>query len=122
MRYILGFFCLSQMCLADSIVCSFTEPFVTSTYNIEDSTLTYSEDGNGNMTFTNVTFEIKAPGEFSLVGSDGKLLQALYLNNKGSNGMSDTIYPYEVRDYSPIFALKGNYGGCVSNHLPSQEP
>lgn len=54
------------------------------------STLTYREDVEGKVqVIKNVSFQIKAPGIFELVAQDGKVLQTLTLNSKGSDGMSE---------------------------------
>lgn len=104
---------------ADIIKCHFTEPFITTTYSMTQSTLTITNDPEGEeTTMKNVSFQIKSAGIFELVSSDGKVLQELIINNEGSDGMSDAIYPYDVKDYtwggqhnSPL------RGGCSSNFL-----
>ena len=83
---------------ADIIKCSFTEPFISSTYSTTQSTLTYV-GFDLNKVIKNVSFQIKSAGVFELV-SHGKVIQTLTLNHQGSNGMSDTIYPFEVKDQS----------------------
>ena len=116
-----GLLFLASTSNADIIKCSFAEPFVDTTYSMSKSTLTYSSDGEVK-TIENVSFQIKAPGIFELVKS-GKVLQTLKLNNQGSTGSSNTIYPYEVRDSSLVAAVTANngIGGCASNHLKSSE-
>lgn len=114
---------LSSISQADVIKCTFTEPFFDTTYNTSESTLTYklayeSEES----IIQNVSFQIKSAGVFELVDPSGKVLQTLTLNYQGSNGMSDTIYPYEVLDSSQIAMANLGYGGCTSDHLQSQEP
>lgn len=107
---------------ADIIKCSFTEPFITTEYSTTQSTLTIRHDGTDEKkVIKNVSFQIKAAGDFELVSKDGKILQKLFLNFKGSDGMSDNIYPYDVQDYT----WTGNnqhalYGGCSSNFLKTK--
>ena len=107
---------------ADIIECSFTEPFYTTTYSMTQSTLTYREDVEGKVqVIKNVSFQIKAPGIFELVAQNGKVLQTLTLNNKGSDGMSDVVYPYDVKDNSAALAgAGGGFGGCTSNYLKAK--
>ncbi len=108
---------LSTAAQADIIRCGFTEPFITTTYSMTQQTLSYKEDGSGKVkVIKGVSFQIKDAGKFELVGKDGKVLQALKLTNNGSDGMSDTIYPFVVRD-SVIGASAANsgVGGCSSN-------
>lgn len=97
---------------ADVITCTFTEPFVQTTYSMTQSTLTYTEAfENTDKVVKNVSFQIKSAGVFELVSKSGEVLQTLTLNNNGSDGMSENVYPYEVKS-------ELGYGGCSSNHLP----
>ena len=107
---------------ADIITCNFTEPFIVSSYSMAQQSLTYySNSGpNGEQVTTvikNVSFQIKDAGSFELTSKDGKVLQALTLNKKGSDGMSDNIYPYDVKDNSMGGMANSGYGGCQSNAL-----
>lgn len=100
---------------ADIIRCNFTEPFVNSTYSMTQSTLSYVNADGKKQLLKNVSFQIKSAGVFELVAKDGKVLQTLKLNNQGSDGMSDRLYPYEAKDNSSI--THQGYGGCESNYL-----
>ena len=111
---------LASVSQADIIKCTFTEPFIDTVYSTGRSTLTYKDFENKTTIVKGVSFQIKAAGVFELV-KDGKILQTLTLNNQGSNGMSDTVYPYEVKDNSPVMTANGGYGGCESNHLKAVE-
>ncbi len=108
---------------ADIIKCTFTEPFLDSTYSMTQQTLTYDTsfmtgEDNTKTVLKNVSFQIKGAGKFELVAKNGKVLQKLNLSFNGSNGMSDGIYPYEVEDKSDVFGgANGGIGGCVSNYL-----
>lgn len=105
---------------ADIIKCSFTEPFVDSTYSMSQSTLTYKNFGEKDRVFKNVSMQIKGPGEFALISSDGKVLQSLSLNNQGSDGMSDTVFPYDVKDTNMGSMANNGFGGCTSNLLKAK--
>lgn len=113
------FFALSaSVAQADIITCTFTEPFVTTTYSMTQSSLTYKDAMTGKVKFyKNVSFQIKAAGQFELVAVDGKVLQTLTLNNQGSDGMSENIFPYSVKDNSKFMTANLGLGGCSSNHL-----
>lgn len=110
---------------ADIIKCSFTEPFINTTYSMAQQSLTYStftgEDKPEEKVIKNVSFQIKGPGEFELVNKDGVVLQKLSLNNRGSDGMSDKQYPYEVEDNGMGGMANNGWGGCTSNSLPSKD-
>jgi uncharacterized membrane protein len=102
---------------ADVIHCLFTEPFVATTYQMSRQTLTIREYSETPKVIRNVSFQIKGPSSFELVSSDGKVLQELNLNRKGSDGMSDNLYPYDVKDFSIQSGARFLFGGCSSNHL-----
>lgn len=119
---------VSTSAQADIIRCVFTEPFVTSVYSTSQQTLTYDTSfmnkKKGSVTvFKNVSFQIKGAGKFELVAKDGKVLQSLDLTNKGSDGSSDNVFPFEVNDKTNvIFENKfGVDGGCSSNYLKMAE-
>ncbi|MBO9667651.1 MAG: hypothetical protein J7501_12660 [Bdellovibrio sp.] len=81
-------------------------------YSTTQSTLTITDAReNKSEVIKNVSFQIKAVGVFELVNKDGKVLQTLTLNNNGSDGMSENIYPYEAKDNSLNII-----GGCSSNY------
>jgi len=102
---------------ADVIKCVFTEPFINTTYSMTQSTLTYQDSENKIKILKNVSFQIKSAGVFELTSKDGKVLQTLTLNNEGSDGMSDAVYPYEVQDSSQLSSANRGIGGCTSNQL-----
>lgn len=112
---------LASISQADIIKCSFTEPFINTTYSTSKSELSYEGADLKKFSVKNVSFQIKSAGVFELVSKDGKVLQTLTLNNQGSNGMSDTIYPFEVKDNSSVMTANGGFGGCSSNYLKSNE-
>lgn len=107
---------------ADIIKCSFTEPFISSTYSTTQSTLTYIDHGDieAKRVIKNVSFQIKGPGAFELVDSKGTVLQKLTLNNNGSDGMSENVYPYEVQDLG-MYGANNGIGGCSSNYLKTEQ-
>ena len=112
---------ISATSQADIIKCMFTEPFFDTTYSMAQQTLTYSAftgDDKPEITkIKNVSFQIKGAGDFELVAKDGTVLQKISLNNKGSDGMSDRTYPYEVQDKGMDGMANSGWGGCTSNFL-----
>ncbi|MFN3453845.1 MAG: hypothetical protein ACK41T_02720 [Pseudobdellovibrio sp.] len=108
-----------QLSQADIIKCSFTEPFVSSTYSMTQSTLTYTDNEGTTQVIKNVSFQIKSAGHFELVNKQGKVLQILTIE-EGSDGMSDIIFPYSAKDNNSI-THKG-FGGCTSNYLKAVNP
>ena len=110
---------------ADIIKCSFTEPFIETTYSMAQQSLSYSTFTGGSKpevrVIKNVSFQIKAAGQFELVGKDGKVLQKLSITNRGSDGMSNRTYPYEVEDKSMGGGANSGFGGCSSNALKASD-
>lgn len=85
------------------------------------SQLTYSEYGNKDVVINNVSFQIKGPAKFELVSKDGKVLQSLDLNFKGSDDMSEQTYPIEVRDSMLQERANHGLGGCSTNSLKATQ-
>lgn len=110
---------LSSVAQADIIKCSFTEPFIITTYSMAQQTLKSEVAGEKATIAKNVSFQIVGPGEFVLVAKDGSILQKLSLTNKGSDGMSDFDYPFEVTMGDKARKL---HGGCSSNYLKATNP
>ncbi|MBC7741855.1 MAG: hypothetical protein H7061_06645 [Bdellovibrionaceae bacterium] len=103
---------------ADIIKCGFTEPFINTTYSMAAQTLTYVSFDSKTTVLKNVSFQIKTAGTFELVAKNGKVLQVLKLTNNGSDGMSDMVYPYDVKDFTIGDSSANNgIGGCSSNFL-----
>jgi uncharacterized membrane protein len=98
---------------ADIIRCSFTEPFVVTSYSTNTSELdiAYDVDVSKNKILKNVSIQIMQPGVFELWDEDEHVVQRLELSYEGSDGMSDFVYPYSVH-----WIPQALYGGCTSNH------
>jgi hypothetical protein len=100
---------------ADLIQCQFTEPFVTTVYNLSQRTLVVMPAAGQTEVIKHVSLEMKAPGKFELVGPTGEVLQKLALTGKGSDGMSDRVYPFDVVSTSLEKVSNGGQGGCTSD-------
>ena len=98
---------------ADIIRCSFTEPFAVTTYstNTRELNISYSVEPSKNKTLKEVSLQIMGPGVFELWDEEKQVVQRLELSYKGSDGMSDSVFPYSVR-----WIPENLYGGCTSNH------
>lgn len=115
---VLAISALSSFASADVIKCTFTEPFVSTTYSMAQQSLTIDNGSEGTKkVIKDVSFQIKGAGRFELVDKSGKVLQKLSLTGKGSDGMSDATYPYEVVDASQQKFANSGIGGCSSNSL-----
>ncbi|MEK6628170.1 MAG: hypothetical protein AABY53_06055 [Bdellovibrionota bacterium] len=115
---------LSFSVQADVINC-FSES-IRSTYSMSQLTLTYlnMQAAKGEKkefaVFKNVSFQIRSPGVFELVSKEKKVLQTLSLNNQGSDGRSDMVYPYNLNDTSGVMFESVNQGGCTSNYFKAK--
>lgn len=103
---------------ADIIKCMFTEPFVNMTYSMTQSRMVLVTP-EGTETVDNVSFQILGPASFELRDANNAPLITLNLDNLGSDGMSDAVYPYSAVWASPQGTLNG---GCSSNLLPATVP
>jgi uncharacterized membrane protein len=104
---------------ADIIKCSFTEPFLNTTYSMAQMTLTVDRAEGGTQVFRNVSFQILGPGRFELWSRNRRVLQRLNLNMEGTDGMSDRVYPYSARyAYGEYGMLTG---GCTSNFMKARD-
>ena len=99
---------------ADVIRCTFTEPFVSMTYSMTQSSIEVVTP-DGSEAIASVSFQILGPGQFALWDAAEAAVVTLSLDYRGSDGMSDTIFPY-----SAVRTWEGGdqHGGCWSNHLP----
>jgi uncharacterized membrane protein len=99
---------------AETFTCRFTEPFFTLTYSTETQELARLDvNEKVESVKSNVQFEVVGSSKFVLKSQNGKELARLVLNNNGSDGMSDRIYPLEIKlmDESEIV------GGCETSKL-----
>lgn len=103
---------------ADVIRCNFTEPFFIATYNTTTRNLMV-RGPEINVISRNLTFQIFGAGNFEVRTPSGTKRMKLLLNNQGSDGMSDAVYPY-----TGILYRQGQTftGGCESNHLRKLVP
>ena len=110
-KIITSIFLFSSIVRADIIKCTFTEPFIDTSYSMAQATLT-SKDSEGSIRVVkNVSFQIKSAGVFELVSKSGTVLQKLILSNKGSDGMSEKMYPYEVKEARRLMSGSKGRGG-----------
>ena len=109
---------------AESFECSFTEPFISIKYNTATQKLTVKNEMEGTPAdiTTGVTYTIASSKKFLLKSSKGQLLATLVLNNKGSDGMSDFVYPYEITSPLGGPGANGGVGGCSSSALKAKNP
>lgn len=99
----------SQIAAAESIYCTFTEPFVSVTYNSDTNIVVVSSPEEEVQLPGKVTF---GKGGIISITSEG-INHRLDINTtkEGSDGMSDFVYPFEG-------IINGSlYGGCETDTL-----
>jgi hypothetical protein len=117
---VLAFAFLSSVAQAESVrqtfTCTFTEPFITTVYETLDMSLTIYEPFTTNnappQRIENVRIKDLGGNKIALVTKTGQALQYLERNFKGSDGMSDKVYPFEVIWMTDRVRNGKFYGGC----------
>ena len=103
---------------AETFNCVFTEPFFSFTYSTSKETLSLNVMDEKKSVIKKVSFQIDDKGSYLLKSATGKLLATLILDNNGSDGMSDYVFPFTalyVEGDQPL------YGGCDSTLLKRKE-
>jgi uncharacterized membrane protein len=108
---------------AETFSCNFTEPFITIIYSTNSQKAVVTDHvAKKSKLYTGVTFQIVAAGEYVLKSKKGQEVARLKLTDQGSDGMSDTIYPYEIQtSYISNSAANNGIGGCSSSLLPEKQ-
>jgi uncharacterized membrane protein len=108
--------CLFGAALAQppSITCYFTEPFVRTVISLHRHTLTVNFDVKKRKKVERgLSLQVTSPTGLQLKNKAGEVIQELLLSHRGSDGMSDQVYPYEVRWTPRNEELpQALYGGC----------
>jgi uncharacterized membrane protein len=107
---------------AEVYSCGWTEPFIsfeydssTGTAQVIDATATFPTE------IKNVSLRIVTGDKFELVGADGTVYVEMDLGG-GSDGMSDTVYPFNAINKNVPGVPADYLGGCSSTSLPSFNP
>ncbi|WII72959.1 hypothetical protein QJS83_03620 [Bdellovibrio sp. 22V] len=111
---ILALSLMSVSASAESIYCTFTEPFLTVTYNSETNKIRVDSAEHGSAeTTAHVIFK---SGGILHIDAEG-ITQYLEVNltKEGSDGMSDAIYPFEGK-ISELLV-----GGCETDTLKKRQ-
>ena len=109
----LGGLLLSHVVNADIIKCSFTEPFMTTSYDtsLKRMTVTYDVEKRQRI-YDRISIRELRPGAFELRSVEGQILQRVERTCRGSDGMSDRVYPYSAR-----WIPQELHGGCTSTRM-----
>jgi hypothetical protein len=109
--------CCAETASARVVTCSFIEPFVRTTYNSDRQTLVLAYDVDKRReTKKEISFHTVSAKIFELRNADNEVVQHLELNFRGSDGMSDRVFPLSV-EWMPRDPMLPDklYGGCVSD-------
>jgi uncharacterized membrane protein len=99
---------------AETYTCYFTEPFYMVKADTAAKTLFVEEAPSGlRKTVHNVSFATTGAFEITF-SSGGENLMSLQLTGKGSDGMSDFVYPFDAKFLSSP-GPTGSVGGCQSD-------
>jgi hypothetical protein len=96
---------------SEIIKCTYTEPFITTIYNSDTHEVTISNNALKTVTkLANVSRRTIKPKVFELRNAKKTIVQTMELNHRGSDGMTDTVYPYDSQ-WNKL------HGGCTSSRL-----
>ena len=106
---------------AEKFECTFTEPFLSVTYDTSTQILKEVEQiERKTRIIRDVQFVVQSAGVFHLISRKGHALLTLNLTGRGGDSMYELVYPYEGF-YKNAQWKNGVYGGCSSSVLPIQE-
>jgi uncharacterized membrane protein len=115
-----------------SLNCQFTEPFFSLDFDLVTGVVTKTEpdwENDAAQTITTVVARnVRVVTDSSdpflpkyvVNKEDGSLLAELVMNMQGSNGMSDTVYPFEIQFVTDLHGKQ--WGGCSSNNIAPLDP
>ncbi len=96
--------------------CDFTEPFWDVSYDSTTSKLIINKLLEGTVIYKNASVVKTGETLFEIRSQENVILMKLDLNGKGSNGMSDTIYPFDA-ELIDEDGQRSLWGGCESDQL-----
>lgn len=130
---------MAPAAFAETLNCSFTEPFFSLNYDSKTQVLTKTEPdwtNNAGKEITTVvarnvrvvplsnvkTNELTSFARFALIGKNAKVHLRLTLNYQGSDGMSDITFPYNAEIPNSKTNANNGIGGCESGTLAAINP
>lgn len=115
----LSSFALVNSAQAEVFNCGFTEPFVDVTYDTATQEMTVKTFEFEETVRSGITFTIEGPNTFVLKDQAGAEVLRMVLDNQGSDGMSDMVYPYSATFAELVVSGNMGIGGCSSTLLPA---
>ena len=113
----------SQSITTSNLKCIFTEPFLSVDYSPQNGSLKVSilsgYEKIPHALHQNTMLSVGTPGEFLVKSFDGETLLSLTHDGRGSDGMSEIVYPVSAvikgQAFSPLFQYGSALdvrGGC----------
>ena len=99
---------------ADVLTCHFTEPYFTVVHDTESATVKVSGLQRSTEIFEGIGLQLQGVNRLLLAWQEHRL--ALVINYRGSDQMSDTIYPIAAL-WQRSAEHRGQTGGCSTEHL-----
>ena len=112
---------LSENAVAEKFTCSFTEPWITVTYDTANGIVLSQTSPDPKKVVLDRRISVRVTNKPSLVWEDskGRNIAQLELTGRGGDGMSDTVYPYDITmDLMGVHSV----GGCYTTLLKPTVP
>jgi len=109
---------VGQFAHAETFTCVFTEPWVTLTYSTSSKILVSSNSSlapEEKYALKRVSVRESQPGIILWFKANGEQIARLELTRHGTDGMSETIYPYDIK--TTIVKYSSGIGGCYTSLL-----
>ncbi len=105
---------------AEVFECTLSEPALNVRYDSESERVTIKKDLLGQPDIkTDISFHILASNIYVLKSSDGKQVARITLSNNGTDGATETLYPFDIELNSLSTLANRGIGGCSSTLLKS---
>lgn len=125
----------SSAAFAEKLHCNFAEAYFTLDYDSATKVLTHTSSGNDGKPVvvrtsnlrvmplkTEKVNELTSYLRYALVDSKGKAVLRLTQNFAGSNGVSNTVFPFSAQYPKASHYANGGIGGCESSSFKAVSP
>ena len=113
-----GLLCVAgRIAAADTLTCQFTEPYLTIVHDTAAATVSISGLNVAKRRYERVGLELLTIHSLGLTWGDGARLE-LTLDYRGSDLMSDHVFPISARYFANGASTRPLHGGCSTAQLP----
>jgi hypothetical protein len=108
---------LAHPAAAETFTCSFTEPWIKLTYSTATRTVVSEDAPPARRTVLARNVSLRRDGRNALlwVSARGAVIARLELTGHGTDGMSETLYPYSIK--TTLVRFNSGGGGCATSLL-----